>query len=686
MRVVNYLDGKNLTGRRQSVLDELSALLWGAALFGGKITGTLNSGILGTLSWEQLCQLFTTWRDGTFIPKHSQLRLALLEALLKGITIATHPLHLRQAHLLPPHQTLRVSDQKQIQAWLKRRIAALREEGRGNHHSKCWVTNSVQSQILCGSAQEISRLTSRARSQQLQEIKKKIESELYLDALPTVFRECFRADWLPLVSLFLAQAVQTTPGVADFLHDETLNFALIEWDVISTEEDVRTVVVQFTDLLSNPQICLGLIQVIDFDLESLQKEIKNLAADESALPGMLEDPHIEDNWLAPTDAKVEKVLELLENSEAQENTTARIDGRTQAAQPSVQIPQHPPNRHTKEVSPSPVVLTGLPKPSREGNSGIRLNWKCVNTLSGHSDSVVSIVFGPLTGENSQRSSHTLVSGSWDKSINIWHLRNTGRTQGLPHTLSDHSASVYSVAISPDCQFLASGYVDYSVRIWHLPTSRRLHVLTGHSVPIYSVAFSPDGQLLATGSGDQTVKIWQVVTGELLATLIGHSSFVYSVAFSPDGQLLVSGSADKTIKIWQVKTQQLVRTLIGNSPVTSVSLSPNGDVIASGSLDETIKLWRLKASTSEGGTRPAPTYTLRGHTAEVLCVAINPRSPILASGSHDKTIKLWHLETGQPLGTLAGHLDSVNAVAFSPNGHFLASGSHDKTIKIWRAFC
>lgn len=75
-------------------------------------------------------------------------------------------------------------------------------------------------------------------------------------------------------------------------------------------------------------------------------------------------------------------------------------------------------------------------------------------------------------------------------------------------------------------------------------------LTGHVYEVYSVAISPDGQTLASGSVDKTIKLWNLKTGDLLRTLTGHEGYVRSVAISPDGQTLASGSRDKTIKLWE----------------------------------------------------------------------------------------------------------------------------------------
>jgi TonB family protein len=287
----------------------------------------------------------------------------------------------------------------------------------------------------------------------------------------------------------------------------------------------------------------------------------------------------------------------------------------------------------------------------------------LQTLSGHSYSVISVAYSP--------DGQTLASGSSDKTIELWNVK----TGNLLQTLFGHSNWVNSVAYSPDGQTLASGSRDKTIKLWNVKTGNRLQTLPGHSDSVRSVVYSLDGQTLASGSDDKTIKIWDVKTGNLLQTLPGHSSSVWSVAYSPDGQTLASGSGDKTIKIWDVKTGNLLQTLPGHSSsVWSVAYSPDGQTLASGSGDKTIKLWDVKTGNL--------LQTLSGHSIWVNSVAYSPDGQTLASGSGDKTIKLWDVKTGNLLQTFTGHSDSVNSVAYSPDGQTLASGSGDKTIKIW----
>jgi len=247
---------------------------------------------------------------------------------------------------------------------------------------------------------------------------------------------------------------------------------------------------------------------------------------------------------------------------------------------------------------------------------------------------------------------------------------------LDKTLTGHSDSVQSVVYSPDGRYLASGSGDKNIKIWEVATGKQLRTLTGHSDTVSSVLYSPDGRYLASGSNDKNIKIWEVATGKQLRTLTGHYGEVYSVIYSPDGRYLASGSWDKNIKIWEVATGKQLRTLTGHSsPVLSVVYSPDGRYLASGTGDKNTKIWEVATGKK--------LRTLTGHSNVVWSVVYSPDGRYLASGSWDKTTKIWEVATGKKLRTLTGHSNVVWSVVYSPDGRYLASGSGDKTIKIWR---
>ena len=287
------------------------------------------------------------------------------------------------------------------------------------------------------------------------------------------------------------------------------------------------------------------------------------------------------------------------------------------------------------------------------------------TLTGHSDSVHSVAVSP--------DGKYLASGSDDKTVIIWDANSGEKLK----TLEGHYDYVSSVCWSPDGKYLASGAGDYTVIIWDAKNVKKLKTLEGHSDGVISVCWSPDGKYLVSGSYDETVIIWDASSGEKFKTLEGHSDSVISVCWSPDGKYLASGSWDKTVIIWDVNSGAKIKTLKGHSKwVNSVCWSPDGKYLASGSYDETVIIWDANS-----GQR---LKTLEGHSLFVNSVSWSPDGKYLASGSLDTTVVIWDAKSGQKLQTLEGHSADVNSVCWSPDGKYLASGSWDNTVKIWGA--
>src|SRR5450755_2576567 len=114
---------------------------------------------------------------------------------------------------------------------------------------------------------------------------------------------------------------------------------------------------------------------------------------------------------------------------------------------------------------------------------------------------------------------------------------------LTHTLKGHSSEVFSIAVSPDGQILASGSWDKSIKLWKLHSGELLRTMP-EKVPqtplgegFFSVAISPDGQILASGGKSQDIKLWDLHTGKRLRTLPGHLATDTFAVFGPDKLLL-----------------------------------------------------------------------------------------------------------------------------------------------------
>jgi WD40 repeat protein len=108
--------------------------------------------------------------------------------------------------------------------------------------------------------------------------------------------------------------------------------------------------------------------------------------------------------------------------------------------------------------------------------------------------------------------------------------------------------------------------------------------------VFSVAISPDEQMVATGANDNIVRLFSAKSGELKAQWKGHGrgeiflpSAIYSLAFSPDGKRVASGGHDGRVIVWDVETgKTLLKAEIRSQPIVqSVVFSPDSKLVAGG---------------------------------------------------------------------------------------------------------
>lgn len=274
---------------------------------------------------------------------------------------------------------------------------------------------------------------------------------------------------------------------------------------------------------------------------------------------------------------------------------------------------------------------------------------------------------------------TLVSGSFDETIQMWNLK----TRKLIRSLPGHKDGVNAIVISPDGQTFASAggsakpTTDKSIRVYDLKTGKLTRTLTGHALGITSLFISPDSQILASASYDKTIKLWNL-KGQLINTLTGHNSWVRSIAISADGQTLASGggsldpNTDTNVRLWNLKTGKLIRNIPGNPDSTSfVGFSPDGQTLVVAS-ETAIKIW----NTNSGEL----IRTINAPSDEgIKAVAVSPDGTI-ATTSLDASVRLWNPSDGKLIQNLVPPANNQNldrlypsSVSFSPDGKTIAIG-------------
>ncbi len=262
-------------------------------------------------------------------------------------------------------------------------------------------------------------------------------------------------------------------------------------------------------------------------------------------------------------------------------------------------------------------------------------------------------------------------------------KNTGtieffnrQTGDIAKILDEHENVTRALVFMPQTNQLISGDGDGSIKIWNRQNNNLEQQLQGHTASIWSLAISPDGETLISSSEDASVRIWNLKTGETDGIIFAHNEVVYALAFSPDGKVFASAGKDKKIKIWNAKDRTLLKYFRGHQDaVRTIAISPDGRYLISGSWDKTVKVWQLESG------ELITTFT--GHQDRVVTVAISNDSETVFSGAIDNTIKVWSLENAELITTLSQHHNWVLALATSQPENLLVSGGKDSTIRLWQ---
>jgi WD40 repeat protein len=327
-----------------------------------------------------------------------------------------------------------------------------------------------------------------------------------------------------------------------------------------------------------------------------------------------------------------------------------------------------------------------------------LKTPLASTLTGHTDTVLSIAFSP--------DGRTLATAGKDATINLWDVTDSAH----PTRIAILTNQVKKVVFSPDGHTLAAAGIGNTVELSDL--TKRAHpiriftlTLTGK---VSDVAFNPNGHSLATAAWNEVnpgnkleteeIDLWdltdgahptRIVTLSITAAITNNAFAVGTLAFSPDGRSLATASDSQTTVLWDFTDRghpTRIATLTGRAG--DMTFSSDGrtlaTVIATSTLifdnpEVTVGLWNV-------ADRVHPTRMATVTLPELAsAVAVNPDGRTLAIATWSGTVELWDFtDTAHPkrTTTLTGLNASVSAMAFNPVGRTLASGSFDNTVGLW----
>jgi glucose repression regulatory protein TUP1 len=133
--------------------------------------------------------------------------------------------------------------------------------------------------------------------------------------------------------------------------------------------------------------------------------------------------------------------------------------------------------------------------------------------------------------------------------------------GLDKRWVAHEQDVYSLDISSDGKYIATASADRTVKVW-TSMSQEHDIYHGNGTPnkfqhfilqdgLTSVAISPDCRFVAASSLDRSIYVWDIASGSMIAEFTGHVNSPYSLVFSPSSSRIISGSLDKTLRVWEL---------------------------------------------------------------------------------------------------------------------------------------
>lgn len=289
----------------------------------------------------------------------------------------------------------------------------------------------------------------------------------------------------------------------------------------------------------------------------------------------------------------------------------------------------------------------------------------------------------------------------------------------------HTATVSSLAFSPDSMTLASGAKDGGVRLWDAgggmvrdfahggitaprlvtwapngkwvavsnhttcdvcpvspeadPLHRRTFLL---SEDISSIHFL-DKQLLAIatdgrkGSPGGSLSLWDNKTWARrpLPTAVYASHGIRAITAHPATKRLhwIAGLPNTTACVWRswcITSPNATDTKL-NKPAADIAVSPDGNTVAIASD------WLVRVFAADG----KPQTDLSGHKGQVAGVGFIHGGRTVVSASWDETVRFWDVATGKETARFPLAVGKLTALAVSPDGTRVAVGGTDGPIVV-----
>jgi WD40 repeat protein len=288
----------------------------------------------------------------------------------------------------------------------------------------------------------------------------------------------------------------------------------------------------------------------------------------------------------------------------------------------------------------------------------------------------------------------LAAGQQDGTVKIWDTATFSdwlTIAGTPVHVANFSATVSTLAFSPDSKVLAWGGGEAKVFLLDLPKKEMREPSEAQQAMITELAFFPGGGFLALGDERGVVRYWKLERGQGQVVFDETKSehyrrilpTIHSIAFHPGGTTLavaINGSLI-FLRANDAKEQGAVATA---DVVGGLTFSRDGKALAGYTSSQDVKLWDAVAMKETGvvtsfGGESAASLAFSPAAPQLLAIALGH---IVGRPSY---VEIWDVVQGKKLTRFACHDGAVFRVAWSPDGQTLATcgnDSADNSVNVW----
>ncbi|XP_066985931.1 U3 small nucleolar RNA-interacting protein 2-like [Macrobrachium rosenbergii] len=278
----------------------------------------------------------------------------------------------------------------------------------------------------------------------------------------------------------------------------------------------------------------------------------------------------------------------------------------------------------------------------------------------------------------------IFSGSKDCSIVKYSIEGKrlghipGGRKGTENLHTGHTSHIYSLAVSTDGRFLASGDKGGFIHIWNGETLEHLKKFKSHRDAVSALTFRRSSHTLYSASYDRMVMVWDLDTMAFVEHLGGHQDAITGIDSLARESCITSGGRDQSVIVYVIVEDKQLRFVSPHESVDGVKLVDERTFVTFGQ-EGSLGIWTTLKKRPHYMIKKAHGCQAENGLPNWICsVTTLVNTDLVASGSMDGHVRLWKItvDRGQrklePLFSIPIP-GVVNALAFTSDGSHLIIG-------------